>query len=62
MLVEALGTTAHSSAFLFIDAIDPRGTVNAGVYERIGRVFDRDCPLRAVPWRVAGRGRRHLLL
>ncbi len=39
MLVEALGTTAHSSAFLFIDAIDPRGTVNAGVYERIGRVF-----------------------
>ena len=39
MLVEALGTTAHGSAFLFIDAIDPRGTVNAGVYERIGRVF-----------------------
>ncbi len=39
MLVEALGTTAHSCAFLFIDAIDPRGTVNPGVYERIGRVF-----------------------
>ena len=39
MLVEALGTTAHSCAFLFIDAIDARGTVNPGVYERIGRVF-----------------------
>ncbi len=39
MLVEALATTAHSSAFLFIDAIDPRGTVNSGVYERIGRVY-----------------------
>jgi hypothetical protein len=39
MLVEALGTTAHSCAFLFIDAIDPRGTVNRGVYERISRVF-----------------------
>jgi hypothetical protein len=40
MLVEALATTAHSGAFLFIDAIDPLGTVNPGVYERIGRVFD----------------------
>jgi hypothetical protein len=40
MLVEALGTTAHSCAFLFIDAIDPRGTFNRGVYERIGRVFE----------------------
>jgi hypothetical protein len=39
MLVEALATTAHGGAFLFIDAINPRGTVNPGVYERIGRVF-----------------------
>ena len=39
MLVEVLAATAHASAFLFIDAIDPRGTVNAGVYEQIGRVF-----------------------
>jgi len=39
MLVEALATTAHGSAFLFIDAIDPRGTVNPEVYERVGRVF-----------------------
>ena len=34
-----MAATAHASAFLFIDAIDPRGTVNAGVYEQIGRVF-----------------------
>lgn len=40
MLVEALATTAHGCAFLFIDAIDPRGTVNPGVYERVGRIFD----------------------
>jgi hypothetical protein len=39
MLVEALATTAHASAFLLIDAIDPRGTVNPGVYERVARVF-----------------------
>lgn len=39
MLVEALATTAHGCAFLFIDAIDPRGTVNPGVYERVTRVF-----------------------
>ena len=39
MLVEVLASTAHASAFLFIDAIDPAGTVNAGVYEQIGRVF-----------------------
>jgi Alpha-L-fucosidase len=39
MLVEVLAATAHASAFLFIDAIDPRGTVNPGVYEQIGRVF-----------------------
>lgn len=40
MTVEALATIAHNGAFLFIDAIDPRGTVNPGVYERVGRVFD----------------------
>ncbi len=39
MLVEALATTAHGGAFLFIDAIDPRGSVNPGVYERVARVF-----------------------
>jgi hypothetical protein len=39
MLVEALGTIAHHSAFLFIDAIDPVGTVNEGVYHRVGTAF-----------------------
>jgi hypothetical protein len=39
MLVEALATTAHSGAFLFIDAVHPRGTVNQRFYERIGRVY-----------------------
>lgn len=41
MTVEALGTIAHNGAFLFIDAIDPRGTVNAGVYDRLSTVFAR---------------------
>jgi hypothetical protein len=41
MAVEALATLAHDGAFLFIDAIDPRGTVNPGVYERVGRVFEQ---------------------
>lgn len=41
MTVEALATIAHNGAFLFIDAIDPRGTVNPGVYERVGRVFEQ---------------------
>ncbi|WP_275756246.1 alpha-L-fucosidase [Salinibacterium metalliresistens] len=39
MTVEALATIAHNGAFLFIDAIDPRGTVNPEVYERLSRVF-----------------------
>jgi hypothetical protein len=40
MTIEALGTVAHAGAFLFIDAIDPRGTVNPDVYRRLGRVFE----------------------
>jgi Alpha-L-fucosidase/Beta-galactosidase trimerisation domain len=44
MLVQALCATAHSAAFLFIDAIDPVGTVNEGVYRRIGRTFARTAP------------------
>lgn len=44
MTVEAFATIAHHGAFLFIDAIDPRGTVNPGVYERVGRVFARIAP------------------
>ena len=32
-------TLAHHGAFLVIDAIDPVGTMNPAVYERIGQVF-----------------------
>jgi len=39
MTAQASAATALSSAFLFIDAIDPIGTTSAGVYERIGAVF-----------------------
>ncbi|HHY81618.1 MAG TPA: family 10 glycosylhydrolase [Clostridiales bacterium] len=31
---------AHQGAFLIIDAIDPRGTINEKVYELIGEVFE----------------------
>jgi hypothetical protein len=39
MRAQAMGATAMSSAFLFIDAIDPIGTVNPEKYARVGRVF-----------------------
>ena len=39
ILIQALGATANHLAFLFIDAIDPVGTVSNGVYERMGKVF-----------------------
>ena len=31
---------AHNAAFLFIDAIDPAGTLNRKVYERMGEIFN----------------------
>jgi Alpha-L-fucosidase len=39
MLVDALSSVAGGTAFLFIDAIDPVGTLNRPVYEQMGRVF-----------------------
>lgn len=39
MLAEILLTTAHHGATMVIDAIDPIGTMDERVYERIGRVF-----------------------
>ncbi len=39
MRAQAMAATAMSSAFLFIDAIDPIGTVNPETYARVGRVF-----------------------
>ncbi len=42
MLTEILLTTAHHGATMVIDAIDPVGTLDRRVYERIGRVFERE--------------------
>jgi hypothetical protein len=39
MRMQALAATAHASAFLFIDAVDPRGTINPAVYTTIGEIF-----------------------
>ena len=42
MLAEVLATTAHHGATMVIDAIDPIGTLDKRVYERIGRVFEKE--------------------
>jgi hypothetical protein len=44
LLVHALGATVNHLAFLVIDAVDPVGTIEPGVYDRIGRVFERTAP------------------
>jgi hypothetical protein len=41
---KASAAIADACAFIFIDAIDPIGTLNPLVYERMGRVFDRLMP------------------
>lgn len=41
---EVMLTAAHHGASFIIDAIDPRGTMDGRVYDRIGRVFDRQIP------------------
>jgi hypothetical protein len=38
-------TFVHQGATLFIDAIDPVGTMNPAVYQRFGRVFEDTIPL-----------------
>ena len=48
MELQAHAATLFSSAFLFIDAIDPIGTVNPAVYERIGRIYAETA--RYEPW------------
>lgn len=42
MLTEVFLTTAHHGATMVIDAIDPVGTLDRRVYERIGCVFERE--------------------
>ena len=44
MTLQMFGATALSCAVVFIDAIDPSGSVNAAVYEQIGRVYERRKP------------------
>jgi len=41
---KASAAIADGAAFIFIDAIDPVGTVNFNVHDRMGRVFDRLMP------------------
>ncbi len=41
---KASAAIADGNAFIFIDAIDPIGTVNLAVHDRMGRVFDRLMP------------------
>jgi hypothetical protein len=41
---KAAAAVADSAAFIFIDAIDPIGTLNPRVYDRMGRIFERLMP------------------
>lgn len=41
---EVMLTAAHHGASFIIDAIDPIGTLDSRVYERIGKVFERQMP------------------
>lgn len=41
---EVLLTAAHHGASLIIDAVDPVGTLDQRVYQRIGKVFERQLP------------------
>ena len=47
MRAQAMAASANSSAFLFIDAIDPIGTVNEEKYARVGRAFATTAPFEA---------------
>jgi hypothetical protein len=44
---KASAAIADNAAFVFIDAIDPIGTLNPRVYDRMGRIFDRLMPYYA---------------
>ncbi|MEX0679172.1 MAG: alpha-L-fucosidase [Pirellulales bacterium] len=41
---KASAAVADAAAFIFIDAVDPIGTLNPLVYERMGRIFERLMP------------------
>src|SRR5262249_27304194 len=44
---KAAAAGADNAAFIFIDAIDPIGTLNPKVYDRMGRIFGRLMPYYA---------------
>src|SRR5262249_53613196 len=44
---KAAAAVADSAAFIYIDAIDPVGTLNPKVYDRMGRIFGRLMPYYA---------------
>lgn len=44
LAVEVLLTAAHHGASFIIDAIDPAGTLDSRVYDRVGKVFERQIP------------------
>ena len=44
METQAIVAPAHSSAFLFIDAINPDGTLNSGTYKYTRSIFDKLAP------------------
>ena len=44
MEMHAFLAPAHAAAFMFIDAIDPTGTLNPAVYDRIGSIFSKMKP------------------
>ncbi len=44
---KASAAIADAAAFIFIDAIDPIGTVNPNAHARMGRIFDRLMPYYA---------------
>jgi hypothetical protein len=44
---KAAAAVADNAAFIFIDAIDPAGTLNPRVYDRMGGIFDRLMPYYA---------------
>ena len=58
---KAAAAVADNAAFIFIDAIDPIGTLNPKVYDRMGRIFDRLMPVLRRAGGQAGRGRRRVL-
>ena len=39
--LEIMLTCAHHGATFIIDAIDPKGTLDSRVYDRIGKIFEK---------------------